>query len=409
MTVTSYTQYREENTYTYESLDYVSAELLDILIPVHDHTFTQEFLVASKPGSRLQWTAGAFYSNTVDDWPVYVQVFGAPFTPSDTGTDNKSAAAYADLTYQLTDSLFLTGGLRFTHDEVRDAHFFNTNNPLTYLPTLDSNKVTPRAVLRYSIDTESSVYASFSKGYKAALYNVGGAQKDPVAAENLNAYEVGYKYASHGLSADASAFYYDYKNIQVESYGTINNEPTSFVSPATGKLWGFDGDIRYEIINGWEANAGINYTHSEYKSFPNSPSLTECLDPAACGPAFGLYLNGTKDAKGLSFLRTPEVTGNVGTTYTVPVARGKLALSGNVYSTSKFYFDSSHELEQGGYTTLGLRAEWTNPSGSYKVALFGNNVTDKRYQTQVLGNTFGIGSIWAYPATYGVSLNVRMR
>jgi iron complex outermembrane recepter protein len=409
-TLTSYTQFRKENSNTYESLDYVSAQLLNIVIQVDDRTFTQEFLAASKPGSRLQWSAGAFYSDTSDQWPVGVFLFGAPTTGGLTGAENKSYATYADLTYQLADNFFITGGVRYTHDEVTEAHFQNANFPVeVVLPNLTSNRVTPRAVLRYALNPESSIYASFSRGYKAAIYNVGGGQLDAISPESLNAYEVGYKYAARGLSANVSGFFYDYKNLQVESYTTINNVPASIVSnAASARIWGFDGDIRYDITHAWEVNGGANYTHANYTRFVDSPSQTECL-AAACGPAAGLYLNTVTDASGFNMLRSPRFTANLGSTYSLAVAQGKLALSANYYYTTKIFFDSSDQLEQGAYSLLGLRAAWTDASGRYTAALFGNNVTNTHYRTQVLGNTFGIGAIWGYPATYGASFAYRMR
>src|SRR3546814_12537269 len=41
---------------------------LSLYIDVKDTTFSQEFLFNSKPGSRLQWTAGANYFYYKDDW-----------------------------------------------------------------------------------------------------------------------------------------------------------------------------------------------------------------------------------------------------------------------------------------------------------------------------------------------------
>jgi iron complex outermembrane recepter protein len=39
--------------------------------------------------------------------------------------------------------------------------------------------------------------------------------------------------------------------------------------------------------------------------------------------------------------------------------------------------------------------------------VFGDNVTGKRYQSQVLFNTLGIGAVWAPPMTWGVSAGVK--
>jgi iron complex outermembrane receptor protein len=105
--------------------------------------------------------------------------------------------------------------------------------------------------------------------------------------------------------------------------------------------------------------------------------------------------------------RAPEYTGNLGASYDIPLAGGELTLSGNAYYTSSFYFDPEEQFKQSGYTLVSLRGQWTDSSERYTVALFGDNVTGKRYRTQVLFNTLGIGNVWSAPATYGVSLGVK--
>jgi len=53
---------------------------------------------------------------------------------------------------------------------------------------------------------------------------------------------------------------------------------------------------------------------------------------------------------------------------------------------------------------VGLRTEWKDPSQRYWVALYGENLTNQRYRTQVQYNSFGIGASWNAPATWGVQL-----
>jgi len=86
---------------------------------------------------------------------------------------------------------------------------------------------------------------------------------------------------------------------------------------------------------------------------------------------------------------------------------GKATLSASYYHTSKVYFDASDEFSQDGYSTLGLRLEWVDPSNHYSVALYGDNVTDKRYLTTVFPETFGIGTVWSAPVTYGIVARVK--
>src|SRR3546814_2674950 len=65
---TSYTQYRYDHTPYNDDLDATAMPWLSLYIDVKDTTFSQEFLFNSKPGSRLQWTAGANYFYYKDDW-----------------------------------------------------------------------------------------------------------------------------------------------------------------------------------------------------------------------------------------------------------------------------------------------------------------------------------------------------
>ena len=107
--------------------------------------------------------------------------------------------------------------------------------------------------------------------------------------------------------------------------------------------------------------------------------------------------------------RSPKVTGNLGARYSLDLFGGKLALSGNLYYTSSFFFDSAEEVKQKSYATLGLRAEWTDPSDRFSVAIYGDNLTAKRYLTQALLETFSTPTSWSPPATWGAEVRFRFR
>ena len=88
------------------------------------------------------------------------------------------------------------------------------------------------------------------------------------------------------------------------------------------------------------------------------------------------------------------------------LAGGRLALSGTYYYSTDFYFDSSELYRQDAYDLLSLRAEWTNPTGLYTVSVYGDNVTDSEYRSQVFGQAYGGLSMWGTPATAGISLRL---
>jgi iron complex outermembrane receptor protein len=437
--LTSYTQYRYDHSPYHGDLDATAVPLFNILVDVWDETFSQEFLLNSKPGSPLQWTAGANYFSNIDNWSN-IQAAGLipasptfiPFGGSSTAT--KSVAAFADLTYALMpDKVFLTLGGRYSHDIVTDA-YFKTNEYTTFtgytgpngqtipfggpsgtiipVPDLKHNSFTPRVVLRYKPTDLSSIYASYARGYKAGILNVGGDSQRPVAPETNDAFEIGYKYEKSRWAVDLAGFFYDYKNLQVSSFqaGAAN-----ITNAASARIYGIEGQLRYNVVNNLDLNAGGTWIHARYRSFPNAPFYGYC-DPAAasftsptfCASGPGSIVETTTNASGDHMQRSPDYTGNVGASYRIPTPQnGKFTLSGNLYYTSSFYFDPEQQFKQGGYALLSLRAQWADPSNRFTVAVFGDNVTDKRYQTQVLFNTIGIGSVWNSPATFGVQLGAK--
>ncbi|HTV96157.1 MAG TPA: TonB-dependent receptor [Steroidobacteraceae bacterium] len=386
-TLTSYSQFRsEDGTFGQNGITGSLALLADV-VPVKDQTITQEFILTSKPGSRLQWTTGLYFFDWVDLFHANISIGGAPYiSVTGSNTDTQSFAGYGDLTYQVLDDLYVTAGVRYTHDEVKDGYYITafTDNRV-YAPTLVGSKATPRVVVRYNTTENSNVYVSFAQGYKAGMFNLGGDSLTPVQPETINAYELGYKYAANALSVDLATYYYKYKNLQVPSYGLgPNNVPVGFVSnAANSRIYGLEGQVRYQLLRNFDINAGAAYLNAKYTSFPDAPGYAPCLtSAAACGANYGLSLPAIINASGYDMARSPRFTASAGGRYTMDFLRGRLAFSANAYYTSLFYEDLADELPQHAYATLGLRAEWTDPSGKLSLAVYGENVTDRRFYLQ---------------------------
>ncbi|WP_310531998.1 TonB-dependent receptor [Novosphingobium sp.] len=425
----SYTQYRTEKSDMSLTLSYNGTGIFEIGLPIENKTWSQEVLFTSKPGTALQWTAGVFAFGNKDTWqvlsdnaqPTRVRIGGS-------GTNTKTLAAFVDMTYEISPQLFLTAGGRFSHDSVTGA-YFNTFNLPPFDPTfkqplgdISSNHFTPRVVLRYKPNSTSSIYASFTQGYKSAIIDAGGScQNAPaykcndVAPEKINAFELGYKYSDRGVTVDLSAYYYDYKNLQVSAYlaGRAN-----ILNAANSEIYGLDGQVSFRVSDSFTLNAGAAYTHARYKQFNNAPVYTpcsafpagsgaNCLDAAVLNNGITFLVIPTT-LKNVTMQRTPEFTATVGARYSTQVADGKLDLSGNLYYSSKFFFGPSGiQFPQEGYATLALRAAWTDPSDHLTFAVYGENVTNKRYLTQVQYSNFGIGANWSKPASYGVEVGVK--
>ena len=429
--LTSYTQYRKENVNSNIEVDYSGLNIFELGLPNFNRTWSQELLLNSKPGGRLQWTAGLFAFANRDTYETYVPL--APPAPrlrlGGSSTTTRSYAAFLDATYQLSDKVFFTAGARYAHDEVTDAYWnpsvFGGFDPTIKNPvsSIKSDRVTPRAVIRYKPNDESSIYASYTRGYKAAIIDVGGScQTAPfvcndVRPETVDAFEIGYKFDNRELSIELSGFYYDYKNLQISQYraGTA-----LITNAAASEIYGLDGQLRYQVGDHFNVNLGAAWTHARYKNFFNAPVYTPCRNPASTTPSADplacvnnfpggvTFPIAPTDLNNVAMQRTPEFTGNIGMMYKNELAGGELQLSGNLFYSSKFFFGPSGiQFEQKGYEVLSLRAQWTDPSERFMLAVWGDNVTNKRYYTQAQYSNFGIGANWSKPVTFGVELGVK--
>ncbi|WP_254784528.1 TonB-dependent receptor [Sphingomonas sp. OK281] len=410
--LTSYTQVRKDDAVNLQDLDATAIPLFNINLGIGNRTFTQEFLFTSKPGGALQWTAGLYYFRNRDTYFVNAAFGPPPYMPfGGSSTTTKSYAAFVDATYELSPRLFLTAGVRYGHDVVGDAYFLIPVTQVRFdVPDYKTNRVTPRAVLRYKPSDVSSVYASFSRGYKAGILNVGGASAVPIKPEGIDAFEVGYKYDDRRLSFDIAAYYYFYKNLQVSSF---QSGLALITNAASSRIGGIESSARYKLTSAFDLTIGGAYTHARYRNFTQAPFYSYC-DPTGAVPSLvcgaigaGSITQTTNDSSGYQMQRAPDFTGNVGATYHTALVGGKFSLSGNLYYTSSFYFDASKQYKQKGYEVAALRVQWVDPSDRFTLAVFGDNLTDKRYRNQVLFNTLGIGAVWNSPRTWGVSLGAK--
>src|SRR5690606_33055252 len=128
----------------------------------------------------------------------------------------------------------VTLGLRYTSDDREDAQGgarIVLPNGVTAISSgpFSSDKRFSSTTGRFSIDYKFTddlmVYAAYNRGFKSGVYNLPGylptttAPLPPVDPEELNAYSIGFKSElfDRRLRLNAEAYYYDYKNIQVQN------------------------------------------------------------------------------------------------------------------------------------------------------------------------------------------------
>ena len=200
--------------------------------------------------------------------------------------------------FKLTDTLSITGGLRWTHESKDfDANFTNNNSvcaqqfgalgPLLANPQLAStvgslltlsctgnssstlsgkniaddfndNEFTGTAVVSWKPVDSLLTYASYSHGYKAGGYNLDRSDLGPAFlpattltpnagvlrfdSETVDAYEVGLKYSSRRFTFNLAAFRSDFKNFQLNTFNGTNYVVQN-IGSCSDSLNGADQDL----------------------------------------------------------------------------------------------------------------------------------------------------------------------
>lgn len=394
--VTGWTDYHGNLRY---DLDFSPANTGYVNIRDDASTYSQELNFASGDWGRFHLVGGLFfYDDTAKrDQPVHNGA-DAIFAGYEADIFTNAQAAYAELTYDITDQLHITVGERYSEEE-KEFHYHNIATNARGEATANWSDWTPRAVLRYEVTPNSSLYASYSQGFKSGVFNPSAnpapptLTNAPVEPEEVTAYEVGYHFGHGGTTFSAAAFFNEYSNIQVN----IQLSPLlglAYQNAGSAEIYGLELEGGFDLTDELRLTGSAAFTHGEYTEFANAPISDGTLNPVTYG-----------DVSGNDTTRTPEVTANLGLTYTHEFASGG-TLGANVSASynSGYYPAPDNRLATPSYTTINGEISWTTPDDRYRIALFGRNITDENKLLYLAAAALDF-KIDDEPQVYGISLS----
>ncbi len=439
--LTSITAYRKLTPDYYIDFDATELEVADALVSVRQHQFSQE-LQLKYNSDKLHGVFGLYYLNeqitshqeSYDDYLVFFTAAGppSPFTRYiDDAQKVQSYAAFGQLTYELTDQVSLTGGLRYTKERkayhrstytvlggVTSAPYVFPNSlpaPYNTLDHVDFDAWTPSATLSYKPTPNDMLYVSASRGFKSggfngrvnALTDVQQVINGVVTVvpyfkpETVWTYEAGYKGSFGGLVTLAGdVFYSDYKDFQARVGGAGGGLAAgSFPVINAGKLriWGIELEATVKPTPDWNIRTSFGYLNAEYKEFNDGRrapaySCNPTGNAITCEPAFA-----------------PPITFSAGSDYTIHVGEGGITLGGDAKFIDKHYLsvdNRSPGLVEDGYWLANAYIQYTAPGGKYYLRGGVKNLTNSLYKTD--GQEFSsVGNIqtayYGDPRTWSVT------
>jgi iron complex outermembrane receptor protein len=368
-------------------------------------TITEEIQLLSASGSPVTWAVGFFYLNNTNGLLPLIQrglSLGSPTAQAVIRAKSKtdSYALYGQATVPIAEATNITAGLRYTIDErsIRGTTTLPTGTVVPASGDARDKKLTWRLSLDHQFTPALLGYASYNRGYKGGFYNITAPNQVDVGPEVIDAYEGGFKSQlfENRLRFNLSAFYYDFKGIQVRT-GIIN--PVGFLNAASARLKGVDIDIAANPFRNLTIQGGLSYLDASYRKFDGAPIFTP-------NPAGG-FVQTFGSADGNRAIQSPKWIGSLAGDYKIPIGSGAIGLSSSLYYNSGYYFDPQNRINQSDFVLLNAALSWTNESERLEVRLWGRNLTTTHYRTTVATSALGDQGFPGAPRTYGVTLRTR--
>lgn len=303
---------------------------------------------------------------------------------------------------------------------VNDCYTLNDNRVPgeVYTKSLDENNASWRFGLDYAVNSDTLVYGNISKGYKSGSFPALAAanffQLDPVTQESVLAYELGVKatMAERTIQFNAATFFYEYKDKQLRTktldpiFGlldTLDNVPET-------EIFGIDADVVAIITDELTLSAGVTYLDSEVTDYKN-----------------GIGFNGVSgiDFKGEPIPFTPEWTYSLDADYRLTMNSGATVFAGigvtgqseseaafgasTLELTAEQYAAGARTIKpdynvMDGYAVWNARLGFESADYHWKVTLWGKNISDEYYVTNLIASSDTTARFVGSPMTYGITV-----
>jgi len=321
----SITSYRDQSADINNPFATVSVE-----IGQESDIFAQELRFSGDAlADRLAWQFGGFYAIEEGEDQDDVGAFRT------TASENETIAVFGQGTYEITDQLSFTGGLRYT-DESRSVALLSESRPDgSFISVPDRNvsfdAFSWTAGLDYKLTDDSLVYGTISRGFRSGgiddeRLNLTGPEPfvdedgtvitltteditiDPEFVIN---YEVGLKadFLNNTLRWNTAAFYSDYTDIQVQTFDPVLVDANmqavvTIANGAEAEVYGFETELNYVPNDNLSLGGTLGYTKADFQEFlfedPVSGLVVDRSEDAIGGPewqasAFARYENDIAD------------------------------------------------------------------------------------------------------------------
>lgn len=428
--------YRDQSFIGTQDSDGTELQLFDNNGDLESEQFSAELRLASGTDSAFSWIIGAYTLQEENSMTFDIRNHNGFFTLGtearfDASQDLDASAFFADMSYQVNDQFSVTLGGRYS---VEDKSFRNDQivyilhggtvpefvpniggltlpagftflDPPPFEDEDDWSDFSPRAVLNYQTQGNDLLYFSYTQGFKSGGYN-GFGLAPSFDQEDVNAFELGYKYDSpdRRFRLNAAAFSYDYSDLQVRL-----GVPTGGVeiqNAAAADIQGLELETMALLGDYWRLNANLSWLDATFKEgvLRQVPIGLEF----AMGAPIPLE---PVDVSGNHLSRAPEIQAYLSLGRSVILENFSLEFWASArHQDDVFFLESAQDqptFREDAWTEMDVQLGLTPHRGSWQITLFGRNIGDERHITQVTQLGAFPSAALNDPARWGLKLDMR--
>src|SRR5579859_7000334 len=358
---------------------------IDELEQDQNHTnYSEELRLSSTGSGKLDWLVGLFYQGhkigflNIDNFStgdVNNPIVVGQAHQKDDKRQNE-VAGFGNIGYTIG-KLKVELGLRLEYYTSKEKAFNDGFSPvLDATAKLDGFKSSPRVSVRYKINLDVNVYATFARGFEPADEIEENGELHSYKAEVADSYEVGLKSNPiPGMTFNLAAFYINYRNrlyqnIQFTPSGL--NEVTTNIGPSHN--YGVELDLAARLPYHFRLSGGFGYTRAIWGNTP-------FIDPQT-----GLPIN----LRGRTAPFTPEFSGNLVLEWTHDLGGGyTFGARANGSYTGRSYWDPQDSAKQRPYSLVDLGARLS--TARWELSAHVSNLGRTRFNT-IYSPSYDIGA-----------------
>lgn len=396
---------------------------LDAMYKRQFHQISQEVRLDGET-DWLKWILGAFYYTDEKTAENGVFLAGSSdftlanalfFSRGNATIDTKSWAVFAQGDVPLTDTLTLSGGVRYT-DESRELADFRTigggslaGARLAGVGDVDETSLTGRAALEWRPIDDLMLYFQYSRGFKSGGFNTANSitagresEIGPVNSEKVTNFEIGAKseWFDGILRANVTVFKMKFSDLQTSATTNVGGNIfiSTFLNIGDADIIGSEMEFTLVPNDRFDASLGVGLLDTEI----DAPGIT-FTSPFVGGAPVPLT--------GKELQSAPSYNLNGAVRYHHPLdGMGIVTLQTDWrYQDSVFFGPDNNPFEtQGAYGVVNFRVRWNSESEKYSAEAFVENATQTNYkvhgfQSASQGSMYLTGG---RPRTFGVKVGV---